>query len=362
MKSKNILHLIESLYFGGIERFLEQLTSNTGEKVKLFFYTYETETLGGIGKQIKDHGFPVFTYKKAPGRDWKLLMELIEVVKDNDIAVIHTHDFAPMEYAVLLKLRFPFIKLIHTQHTIVHFVRSWQGTLFFQFASYLYDRIIAVSTFIKETLLEQCPLINRPGLIIIPIGVDTKLFTPSTTVYSRSTLNLVSIANILPEENLDYLFNTFRFLKQEDIPFIFHHAGTSQKPQDVDRLKEYVNVNKMEQDVIFHGFIMNDKVVLDLGDIFLTSSKSKNEEYPIALLEAMSCEKLCFCSNIPSHQEIGSDAINLFDLNDEKALFYQLANYYKTLPDTSNKRSIARKIVIEKFSIEKMISNYVNLY
>lgn len=360
MKTKNVLHLVEFLYLGGIEHFLNQLAINTGDKVKLFFFTYDTETLGGIGKQLKDRGFPVFTYKKTSFRDWDLILELMAVIKDNDIDVIHTHDFGPMEYAVLLKVRFPFVKLIHTQHTIVDFVRSWQYILFFQFATFFYDRIISSSVNVKNTLLDQCPLMNRFALVVIPNGVDTNFFQPSTTIYSKSTLNLVSIARVSPEKNLKYLLNTFRFLKQEDIPFVFHHAGGSKKPQDVDLLKDYVKSIKIDEDVFFHGLIMDAKVVLDLGDIFLTSSKS--EAHPIALLEAMSCGKLCFCSNIPAHQEIGSDAVYLFDLEDEKALFYQLSNYYKTTPDVSNKRSLARKTVIEKFSIERMVSDYIEQY
>lgn len=360
MKTKNVLHIVEYLYLGGIERLLEQLASHTGEKVKLYFFTYETEILGGIGKQIKDHGLPVFTYKKSAGRDWRLIVELIDIIKDNDIDVIHTHDFGPMEYAVLLKLRFPLLKLVHTQHTIIHFVRNWKYVIFFQLSSFFYNRIIAVSRFVEETLLEQCPLMNRFSLIIIPNGVDTKKYSPSNLTFSRNTLNLVSISRISPEKNIEYLLNTFKFLKQEDIPFIFHHAGAAKNLQDMERLKEYIKANKMEEDIIFHGFIMDAKVVLDLGDIFLTSSIS--EGHPVSLLEAMACEKLCFCSNIPAHNEIGSDVISLFDLEDEKALYYQLANYYKTQPDTKLKRSAARSLVIEKFSIEKMVNSYIEQY
>lgn len=360
MKAKNILHLVEYLYLGSVERFLEQLAENTGDKAKLYFFTYNTDVLGGIGKQIKDRGFSVFSYKKTTCRDWKLIAELIDVVKDNHIDVIHTHDFGAMELAVLLKVRFPFIKLVHTQHTIVNFVRDWQDILFFQFATCFYDRIISASLYIKNTLLKQCPLMNRFALIVIPNGIDTQLFTPTSTIYSRNILNLVTVARISPEKNLDYLLNTFKLLKQDDIPFVFHHAGGAKNPQDFDRLKENVKTNKMEEDVVFHGLIMNTKIVLDLGDIFLTASKS--EAYPIALLEAMACGKLCFCSNTPVHQEIGSDAIYLFDLEDEKALFYQLANYYKTSPDVSQKRTLARKIVTEKFSIEKMVNDYIEQY
>jgi hypothetical protein len=161
MKKQNVLHLVEYLYLGGIERLLEQLASKTGDKANIYFFSYETEKLGGIGKQIQDKGFPVFTYKKKPGRDWQLIKELIRVIKENNIEVIHTHDFGPIEYAVLLKMRFPKLRLVHTQHTIINFIRHRKYTLFFQFASFFYYRIIAVSSFVKETILKHCQIMNR---------------------------------------------------------------------------------------------------------------------------------------------------------------------------------------------------------
>jgi glycosyltransferase involved in cell wall biosynthesis len=360
MKSKNVLHLVEYLYLGGIERLLEQLSTNIKDKASLYFFTYETETLGGIGKQIQENGYPVFNYKKKEGRDWKLLSRLFDVIKDNDIEVIHTHDFGPMEYAVLLKLRFPSLKLIHTQHTIVHFVRSWKYTLFFQVASYFYTRIIAVSCHVRDILLEQCPLMNRFDLVIIYNGVDTRLYSPSQTSYSRATLNLVSISRISPEKNFNYLLNTCRLLKLDDIPFVFHHAGTSKVLQDLEVIKEYIKKNRLDDDIVLHGFIENAKVILDLGDIFISSSKT--EGHPVALLEAMACEKLCFCSDIPAHREIDNESIYFFDLKDERSLLKLLTEYFKSIPDTTLRRKKSRQVVIDKFSIEKMVDAYVDLY
>lgn len=360
MNTKKVLHLVEYLYLGGIERLLEQLATKTGDKAKLYFFSYETEKLSGIGKQIHDKGFPVFTYKKAYGRDWRLISKLIDVIKENDIDVVHTHDFGPIEYALLLKIRFPNIKLIHTQHTIIHFVRNWKYTLFFQFATFFYSRVIAVSAYVQEILLEQCPMMNRFALVVIYNGVDVDIYKPNEANYSKNTLNLVSIARISPEKNLNYILNTCRLLKQDNIPFVFHHAGTSKKQEEIDLLKEYIKTYHLEEDIVLHGFIMNAKVILDLGDVFISSSTS--EGHPVAVLEAMACEKLCFCSDIPAHREIGAEAINLFDLNDEKSLFDQLSNYFKMPLRADAKRKLARKTVVDNFSIEKMVNNYINQY
>ena len=89
MKKQNVLHLVEYLYLGGIERLLEQLALNTNDKANVFFFTYETKELSGIGKQIEEQGFPVATYKKTQGRDWALVKALIQYIKENKYFSFH---------------------------------------------------------------------------------------------------------------------------------------------------------------------------------------------------------------------------------------------------------------------------------
>lgn len=360
MTKKNVLHLIEHLYLGGIERLLEQLAYKTGNKANLFFYTYETKTLEGIGKQIRENGFPVFTYKKKEGRDFQLLSELSRIIKANKIEVIHTHDFGPMEYAIFLKLRFPRIKLIHTQHTMFEFIQNWKYKFFFQFASFFYFQIIAVSKHVSSVLIDQCPLLNRFALKIVSNGVDTDFYSPIKLPKTQSSLNLVSISRISKEKNIEYLFKTCSHLKQKKIPFNFHHAGTSKDPEDIECLKEFSKENGLSEHITLHGFTLNAKEILDLGDIFITSSIT--EGHPVALLEAMACNKLCFCSDIPAHREIATDEIYFFDLNDDMALANLLINYFNSSLEIKNKEIGARKIIVDNFSLDKMVTSYLSLY
>ena len=362
MKRQNVLHLVEYLYLGGIERVLEQLALKTGDKAKIHFFSYETENLMGIGKQIQDSGFPVFNYKKKKGRDLKLFKELVRVIKENKIDVIHTHDFGPIEYAVLLKIRFPSIRLIHTQHTMVHFIKNRKYTLFFQFASYFYYKIISVSSFVQETILEYCKRVNRSALIIIPNGVDTEIYKKSLFQNKKSRLNLVSISRISSEKNLDYIFNTCRLLNEEGIPFVLHHAGTAKRPELLEKVIKYLDDYSLHGKVVLHGFTNDAKSILDLGDIFLSSSIV--EGHPVAVLEAMASEKICFCSDISAHRELGHEYIHLYDLADEFSLLKHLKKYYLNLSyEEEIARSLsARKEIVDNFSIEKMVNSYVEQY
>jgi glycosyltransferase involved in cell wall biosynthesis len=362
MKKPNVLHLVEYLYLGGIERLLEQLVTNTGEQANIHFFTYETERLSGIGQQIKEAGFPVFTYKKRAGRDWKLISELKKIIKENKIDVVHTHDFGPIEYAVLLKIIFPKIKLVHTQHTMINFIRHRKYTIFFQFASYFYDRMIGVSQFVKDTILSHCPLMKRSVFRVIPNGVDTNIFKQGALINDQKCLNLVSVSRISREKNLEYILNTCRLLKKADIPFVFHHAGTAKMPETILAINKYIEENELQENIFLHGFTNDTKKIFDLGEIFLSASTT--EGHPVAVLEAMACEKICFCSDILPHRELGEEFVHLFDISNETSLFNKLeAHYYRPALVEENKRSqLARQKVIEYFSLDRMVDSYVKQY
>lgn len=358
---KNVLHLVEYLYLGGIERLLEQLAQATQSGANSYFFTYETQTLSGIGKSIQDQGFPVMIYKKSAGRDWNLFRRLCEVIKQNNIEILHTHDFGPMEYAVLLKLRFPKLRLIHTQHTMHHFIDKSHYRLFFQAASYFYFQVIAVSEFVRNLLIKTCPLVNRQALAVIPNGVDTIKFTPQNCLgMLNEKLRLVSISRISKEKNLDYLFKTCTLLKEHGIPFELNHAGTSKTPEETGRIKNYLKDHNIESDVTLHGFCENPESILALGDIFI--SPSAQEGHPVALLEAMASEKICLVSDIPPHRETAQGVLDLFDIQDEKALFKTLKAMYEKNPSFEKMRKDSRALIVKHFSLENMAGKYVELY
>jgi glycosyltransferase involved in cell wall biosynthesis len=363
MTKKNILHIVEYLHLGGIERLLEQLASNSFEKSNVYFLTYETDTLSGIGKQIQDKGFPVFCIKKKKGRDWSLVKKILRMISENKIDVVHTHDFGPMEYAVLLKILRPWIRLVHTQHTLIHFIRNKKYTTFFQFASFFYYRIIAVSFFVKNTILEYCFFMKRSVLIVIPNGVDTAKFVGGIDILpNKEMLRLVSVCRISNEKNLNYILNTCRLLKNEKIPFVFHHAGSAKSLESQQEMESYIKVHGLEDNVFLHGFCEDAKEILNLGDVFLSASKT--EGHPVSVLEAMACEKVCFCSDILPHRELGDEVVNFFDINIEDSLLNSLLKYNSSNDEKEEfaRVKIARIKIVENFSIEKMVGSYVEQY
>ncbi len=361
MGKTRVLHLVEYLYLGGIERLLQQLALHGQESAQMHFFSYETSELSGIGKEIQDLGLPVSVIKKSAPRDWKLVSKLLSYIKKEKIEVIHTHDFGPMEYAVILKILRPSLTLIHTQHTLHHFVSNKKYVMAFQVAALFYKSLICVSNHVRETLLGSFTLINKKKLITISNGVNTDVYSPARkTSQEHKQLKLVSVSRISAEKNLEYLLRTCGELKRNGISFEFHHAGTSEDSSILAKTNELIKELGIESEVTMHGFCHNTHEILEMGDIFLSASHT--EGHPVALLEAMSNGKACFVSDIAPHREIDSEALIFFDKQDPLALYLKLKEVPTKRQLLVEKAATCREIVIRKFSIQQMVAGYAKQY
>lgn len=365
MTKTRILHLVEYLYLGGIERLLQQLSDQTDQsQAELLFMSYETQELVGIGLEMSQKGQKVYTTKKSSGRDWALVRKIQKILKEEKIDVIHTHDFGPMEYAVIAKILNPKIKLVHTQHTLHHFISNKKYTLFFQLASYFYHSIICVSKHVERTVLKHCPYVKKSILKTIPNGVNTEVFHPHSEKSDSETLKLVSISRLSKEKNFDYLLETCAQLKNMGVDFILHHAGTTEDKVYQEQIENFIKSHQLQDSIVLHGYVNQTQKILEMGDYFLSASHT--EGHPVAVLEAMSAEKICLVSDIEPHREIAEDSLVFFDKEDPMALAQMLeqltAKNFKHEQEYRDKKKTARRIIQEKFSIQQMVKNYVDLY
>jgi len=76
----------------------------------------------------------------------------------------------------------------------------------------------------------------------------------------------------------------------------------------------------------------------------------------------MSCQKLCFCSDIPAHKELGSEGVVFFNHKEPDALFELLSQYAKGELKLDKVKETSRMLIESKFSMNKMVENYVNEY
>ena len=360
MKAKiKVLFLVEYLYQGGIERFLEQFARNLNKSnIEIHFFAYEMEELNGMAKEIKELNHPITIYKKLKGYDIKLLKKLITYIKAEGIDIIHTQDFGPMEYALPLKFRFPILKLLHTQHTLHHFVINLKYTLFFQFAALFYHRIFTVSNHVKDVLKKK--FIISSNMEVIFNGVDPDHFSKCYREMDQGApLNIVSIARISKEKNLLHSLKACKVLQDRGIDFTFSHVGSGDEEEE-RVMQEYVRDNGLIHHISFHGHQTDITPFLKKADLFISSSFT--EGHPIAVLEAMAAKKICLISDIKAHRLFGTDSVLFFNLDDPLSLPNLIQKVGRDRLGYRPFCDMGHIEVRKRFSLELMLTNYSNYY
>ena len=357
-KKIKILFLVEYLYQGGIERLLEQFAKCLDkDKFEIHFFAYEMEKAEGMSQEIMDMGHSVTLYKKSNGYDFSLLKVLLKYIKEENINILHTHDFGPMEYAIALKLFNFKLKLVHTQHTVHHFVVNLKYVLFFQFASLFYRYIFSVSTFVDDVLKKAFRFVQH-NMQVIFNGIDVDEFSKcQKSISTVSTLKLISIARASEEKNLLHILKACKHLKDKNVHFHYDHVGSG---PELETLKEYVKDNEMDNEITFHGFQRDVQHILKNADVFLSASIT--EGHPLAVLEAMAARKTCLVSDIEAHKLFTQESVVFYKLDEPKILADSIEdiieNYSKYLSFGVN----AEKEVRSKYSLKLMIASYSEIY
>jgi glycosyltransferase involved in cell wall biosynthesis len=112
----NILHVVDSLEVGGLERVVTDLAKaqqGRGHQVAVFSIN-DTQ---GFASELQDAGIAVVVGGKSRGFDFDVLGKLRRLVVDRQVRVVHAHNFVPNYYCAtaLLALRQP-TTLVGTCH------------------------------------------------------------------------------------------------------------------------------------------------------------------------------------------------------------------------------------------------------
>ena len=166
-----------------------------------------------------------------------------------------------------------------------------------------------------------------------------------------------TIANFYPPKGLEYLIEAANLLKNKDIKFII--IGEGEERGKLENLIKKYNLGKI---VILTGAILDASKYLKAFDIFVLPSVK--EGFPWTILEAMSGEIPVIATKVGAVPDIIENNENGFLL--EPRDFKSIANSIEKLLGDENLRKkmtqAGEKTVIDKFSLDKMIKTYEDLF
>lgn len=233
------------------------------------------------------------------------------------------------------------------------------------------DRIIFISSDIKKELIENKFPLEK--LIYIPNSVDVNRFRPPEGNKKEKSKNICFVGRLEEQKGLEYLIKAVDLIKQEvDEVKLFIVGEGDQR----DKLKNLCEKFKSKNHIIFVGSC--DDVMPYYQDAKIFVLPSLSEGMPLSLLEAMSCGLPAVATSVGGNIELLDAHLNK---GEKIASGYHIGNngvlvqpkdvsglaqaLVRLLRDDDLSRELgrrARKYVEERFSLGKVMDEYVNLY
>lgn len=232
------------------------------------------------------------------------------------------------------------------------------------------DGFISISSAISREYIKSG--IRRNALFDIPNGVDVKRFSPVDSVKKKELLNKLAVwgkrtfvytGRLTKGKGLEYLVLAWKKLVSEvpDIHLILVGSGGGYSLSCEEELRRFFKENHIEYTVTITGDITNVHEYLQAGDIFVLPSEM--EGLSISLLEAMSCGLPCIVSSVVGNLDLIQDGVNgiLVPYGDEEKLLEAMKEVLSNKEKNARLGSEARKTVVEKYNIDRIVDQYLSL-
>jgi len=314
--------------------------------------------------QVETHEYPVFLHTPYT---ISLAAKMVEVASYYHLDLLHVHYAIPHAVSAYLAgqmLKDKGLKSVVTLHgtdiTLVGLEPAFYAVT--KFAIEMADAVTAVSEFLSYTTKDSFN--TSVEIEVIPNFVDTERFSPSAREEARRSYAgdcdkvITHASNFRPVKNVKSVIEVFDRVRRRT-PACLLMIGDGPERVVAENM---VNALGIQGRVKFLGNQEYVESLLSISDVFLLPSE--HEGFGLAALEAMSTETAVVATNVGGLAEVIEDGVNGF-LTDPDDIDGMTETVAELLEDESLRVKIgrrARETVLAKYTKEKIVSQYEELY
>jgi len=319
--------------------------------------------------EVESYNYPLFEF---PLYSIELASKIVEVVRYNEIDLIHAHYAIPHATSAYLareilkkekgKCNVKVVTTLHgTDITLIGLEPTFLPTM--KFSIEQSDGVTAVSNFLREKTISAYKV--EKEIEVIPNFIDTNK-------YNRETIKICNLKNHFAPNGEKILAHTsnFRQLKRvQDVIKIFNEVrkkvnskllliGDGPDRSECERLSRELGIY---EDIKFMGKQDSIAELLSLSDLFIMPSQS--ESFGLSALEAMSCSVPAITTSVGGLPELNIHGETGFiaEIGDIE----RMAKYAIELLSNDKKYKLFSKRARERameFSQEEIIHMYEKHY
>jgi N-acetyl-alpha-D-glucosaminyl L-malate synthase BshA len=346
-----------------------------GHEVHFISYAMPTRLSSYIGNifyhEVEMYSYPLFEF---PLYSIALSSKMVEVVKFNDLDLIHAHYAIPHATSAYLareilkneRKNSKDIKVITTLHgtdiTLVGLEPSFLSTM--KFSIEQSDGVTAVSQFLKDKTMSTYKI--EKDIEVIPNFIDTDKYKRNpeekTGCFRKNFADakekvLIHVSNFRPVKRVPDVIKIFALVR-EKIPSRLILVGDGPERSECERLCRELGI--MEH-VKFMGKQDSLPEILSIADLFLMPSQQ--ESFGLSALEAMSCGVPVISSSVGGLPELNlhGETGYIAEFGDVE----RMARYAIELFSEEKKYKLFQKNARERaefFNEDKIIGYYEEFY
>lgn len=357
-----VLHLCESSDTGGAESILISIVENLDKNRFTSMVCLLSD--GWLKTQLDARHIETVVIPQPHSLDLLWLFRLHRLLKERQIDLIHSHEFATNVYASFLSLVVG-VPVIATTHGKNYYSDKWRRRVAYQFVARK-STMVAVSADLKRFLSEQVG-ISPENIRIIHNGINLHRYVVrGVSCHIRDELGIGTeqpvigtVGNLFAVKGQIYLLKACKIVAGVFPNFVLLVAGAGEQ---LGFLEKEATTLGIAENVRFLGFRDDVPSILETVDVFVLPSLS--EGLPLAMLEALALQKPVVATNVGGIPEVIEEgAIGyLVPPKNSEALADKILHLLRHPEVATNMGKAGRRRIEESFSVEKMINEYQALY
>jgi glycosyltransferase involved in cell wall biosynthesis len=360
----SVLHLIETGGPGGAESVFLELASRLRIDASRDLPVVSRD--GWLAAQLRHRGLEPVILSGQGSLNLRYLQQLAQLIRANGTKLVIAHLFGAAVYASLAGLltRTPVISILHGQSDIS------AGERFAGAKRWLLARGTARTVFVSAALQNDLhPLLKIPAhrCAVIENGIDMSRYSGVTPAGLRSALGLPgtavlvgSIGNLRRAKGYETLLNAAQAVcaASPDIHFVIAGDTEGGLFPELQQLRAQLS---LADRVHFLGLRSDVAAILADVDLFVLSSHT--EGFSLALVEAMASGRAVIATRSGGPERIINtpQAGILVPSGNPQALATEIRRLLADGTLRNQLAAAARAAVIERFSSERMVSDYRRL-
>ena len=314
---------------GGVEKHCESLYPKLNDSIEITVYRRKPYAKSnGNYKHISFIDLPSTKIKGFEPFFHSFISSIDALIKKPD--VVHYHNIGPALFSPIVKIRKVSVVLTFHSPNYEHDKWNWFGKTLLKFSEKVAlktaDKIIFVNKFQMEKYGEE---IKRKS-VYIPNGINDMPVSYNIDYLKKIGVEkgkyILSVGRITKEKGFDVLIKAFKLAQKNGFKLVI--AGGVEFESGY--MKELQKLSENE-DVIFTGYTYGDNLHQLYTHAGLYVLASRNEGFPLVLLEAMKYGLDVLVSDIPATHLVDLDEDDYFQCENSKMLADRISHKLRNI-------------------------------